>query len=69
MNHKVSSRAEYRDQDQRFKRQRQDWMLVPLEVSPPPIVNWTPDIIAGAILVAAMVASFWVPDFLVWVLQ
>lgn len=62
----ISSHSEYPHGDRQFTRQRLDRLRVELESSPPPIRTWGPDFIAGVILVLAMIASFWLPDFLVW---
>jgi hypothetical protein len=61
----ISSTAEYRDRDRRFARQRQDWLYVPLEPSPPPLGHWSWlrhcsrwDIAAAVGAVALMLLAF-----------
>lgn len=69
MKHSISSRADYPASDRNFPRQREDWRHVRLEPTPAPIKSWGVDIIAGVVLVLAMIAAIWLPDFLVWWFQ
>jgi hypothetical protein len=60
----IGSRAEHKESDYRFKRQRSDWLYIPLVQTPPIEPAWR-GMLSAAIVIAMGILAFPVIEFVV----
>lgn len=63
-----AANAEYRHEDYHYRRNRQDWLYVPLERTPPIFIRWGKIGIGALMLGLLLAALFIAPHLLVEVL-